>query len=412
MAPTQFPGPQTPGKTLKILQIIDNLDIGGAQEVVRTLVGYLKSDECIPIVCTFKEGPLRQDIEQLGIQVEVLPARRYSIVAFPLFVVDMIRLWWWLVKLVKRNEVDAVQTHLLGSLDFLVLLVRATTRLRVVLWTFHSTNFTLAEAHLPKYKWLLRPKRYVYRLLYRFTSHLVSGFIAVSDQVKEAMTEIIGPIQGKITVICNGVDIRKYGLPVDRMSLRSQLGLAASDRLIAVVGTLKEPKGHRYLVEAMTIIVPQYPDAHALFIGDGDLRQELQAQVEGLNLGDHVHFLGNRHDVPKLLAASDLFVLPSLWEGLSIALLEAMASGLPIVATAVSGTSQVMSAGETGLIVPPRDAQTLAAAIMQLLSDPEEAQALARAARRHVEMHYSARKQADEYLALYRRLLTQPASLH
>jgi len=390
---------------LNVMQIILNLDIGGAQEVVRTLVEYLASDDCLPVVCSFKDGPLRQDIERLGIRVEVLPPRRYSIVAFPLFVVDMIRIWWSLARLVKKYDIDVVQTHLLTILDFLVLLVRYTTRLRVVLWTFHSANFVIAERHLPKYKWLLKPKRYAHHLLYRLTSCLVNGFIAVSDEVKEAMMEIIGPIQDKITVIHNGVDVKRYGHLVDKTRVQSQLGLGDNARLIAVVGTLGEPKGHRYLVEAMATVAPQYPDVHVLFIGDGHLKEELQAQVESLNLGQWVHFLGNRHDVPDLLAASELFVLPSLWEGLSMALLEAMAAGKPIVATAVSGTTQVMIPGETGLVVPPRDSRALAEAIIQLLSNPAQAQMMGQAARQHVKMNFSAQKQADEHLVLYHSLL-------
>ena len=388
-----------------VMQLILNLKVGGAQEVVRTLVDYLAAGDCVPAVCTFQDGPLRQDIEQLGIKVKVLPPRRYSIVAFPLFIFDMIRIWWSLARLVREYDIDVIQTHLLTSLDFLILILRYTTRLRVVLWTFHSANFVLTRAELPKYKWLFKPKKHAYHLLYRLASPLVNGFIAVSDEVKEAMVKVIGPIQDRITVICNGVDVKRYEQPVGKAKVQGQLGLDTSAHLIAVVATLTAPKGHRCMVEAMATIVPQYLDVHALFIGDGELREELQAQVARFNLCKHIHFLGNRKDIPELLAASELFVLPSLWEGLSMALLEAMAAGKPIVATAVSGTTQVMLPGATGLIVPPHDSQALAEAIIQLLSDPAQAQAMGQAAKRHVEAHYSAQKQADEYLALYYHLL-------
>jgi glycosyltransferase involved in cell wall biosynthesis len=396
-----------PSGKLKVMQIILNLDIGGAQEVVRTLVNYLASDDCVPLVCTFRDGPLRQDIERLGVEVKVLPPRRYSIVAFPLFILDMFRIWHSLARLVKEHDIDVVQTHLLTSLDFLVLFLRYTTPLRVVLWTFHSARFELAESELPKYKWLLKPKRGGHRLLYRLASRLVDGFIAVSDEVKEVMVRVIGPIQDSITVICNGVDIKRYQQPVNRVQVRSQLGLDAAARLIAVVGTFGEQKGHRYLVEAMCTIVPQFPDTHVLFVGDGVLRSELQDQVRRLRLDDHVHFLGNRHDVPQLVAASDLFVLPSIWEGLAMALLEAMASGKPIVATEVSGTVQAMIPDKTGILVPPGDTRRLAQAIKLLLSDPARAQAMGAAAKQRVETEFSAQKQANEHLALYHRLLNR-----
>lgn len=399
-------------RKVAVMQVIDNLDIGGAQEVLCTLVKHLAAHNCRPIVCTFKDGPLRQDIERSGVYVEVLTGRHYSVMALPLFVIDMVRIWRALAKLVKKHKVDVVQTHLLGSLDFLILLLRYTTPLRVVLWTFHITNFELTASQLPKYRWMLGPKKLSHRLLYRLTSRLVDGFIAVSGDVKKAMLEIIGPIGDKVTVICNGVDTQKYRQTVDKRFVRNHLGLAADTRLIALVATLKEQKGHRYLIEALTSIVPQHPDVHVLFIGDGPLRGELQLQVERLHLDGHIHFLGSRRDVPELLAASDLFVLPSLWEGLAMALLEAMATGLPVVASEVSGTVQVITPSESGILVPPGDTQPLAQAIEQLLNDSMLAQTMGVAAKRRVEEKFSAQKQADEHLALYRRFLRREAGTY
>jgi glycosyltransferase involved in cell wall biosynthesis len=370
-------------------------------------VEYLALNGCRPIVCTFKDGPLRQDIERLGIPVEKLPARRYKVVAFPLFLLDMVRILRSMAKLVKEYNVDVVQTHLLRSLDFLTLPLFYLTDVRAVLWTFQNASFELPVVGSRMRRWSAEIKNYSHRLLYRLSSHLVSSFVAVSDQVREAILEIIGPAQDKIVVMCNSVDVRRYVKPVDKVALRSQLGLGADARLIAVVATFKEQKGHRYLIEAMASVVEQHPEAHALLIGDGALRASSEAQVAASDLCDHVHFLRTRHDVPELLAASDLFVLPSLWEGLSMALLEAMATGLPVVATEVSGTVQAMIPDETGILVPPGDAGRLAQAIEQILDNPQLAQAMGAAARRRVEEQFSAQKQADDHVALYRRLLRQ-----
>jgi glycosyltransferase involved in cell wall biosynthesis len=407
---------------LCVMQIILNLDIGGAQEVVRTLVEYLASDTCMPVVCSFEDGPLRQDIERLGIKVEVLPQRQHSILAFPLYAADMMRIRKSLAALVAKYHVDIVQTHLLMSLDFLVLLLLYTTDLRAVLWTFHNSSFELDASMLPRHKWLLGPKKLAYRLLYRWASHLVSGYIAISEQVAKAITEIIGPIGDKVTVINNGVDVKRYGQPgkprlADKPLSHQQprpaddtppidaAFLPARARTIVMVGRLTKQKGHHFMIESMASLAAQYPDLHLLLVGDGELRDELQMQVAELGLHDRVRFLGNRHDVPVLLAASDIFVLPSLWEGLSMALLEAMASGLPVVASAVSGSVQAVLPGETGLLVPAGDVPELTKAISQLLDDPVRAQAMGVAAKRRVELEFSARKQADEHLALYRRLM-------
>lgn len=388
---------------LSVLQVVSNLEIGGAQEVVRTLAENLAESGCAPVVAAFRDGPLRRDIERMGVPVEILPDRRHSVVALPLFLGDMLRIRRALVDLVRKHRVDVVQTHLLMSLDFLVLTLRAGGG-PLVFWTVQNASFTLREEHLPRHRWLLGPKRWAYRVLYRASTRWLSGFIAVSDDVKTAIQRDVGRVgDDKITVICNSVDVRRYRRPVDRDAVRRGLALPDGARVMAVVATFKRQKGHRFLLEAAAPVVERLPDLHILLIGDGELRGELEAQARAAGLEAHVHFLGSRQDVPDLLAASDCFVLPSLWEGLSMALVEAMASGLPVIATAVSGTNQVMIAGETGLLVPPGDAARLGDAMLRLLSDPGRASEMGAAARRQVESYFSARKQAEDHIALYRR---------
>lgn len=391
---------------IHVMQIICDLGIGGAQEMVRTLAAYLASIDCEVVVCTFKDGPVRESIERLGVRVEVLPERRHSVFAFPLFVLESVQIFLRLARLVRRHQADVVQTHLLRTLEVLVLLLPLVTPVRVILWTMHSAKLDLLEVEVPlRHRWLLRPKRYAHRQLYRLVSRWVGGYVAVSDQVRETVLRDIDPSPEKITVIYNGVDLERYRKSVDRWAVRIGLGLGVHARLIATVGTLWTAKGHRYLVEAMAAIVPRQPDVHALLIGDGDLRGELQEQVRRLGLQKNVHFLGSSKSVPELLAASDLFVLPSLWEGLSMALLEAMATGLPIVASEVSGTLQAITANESGVLVPPGDPGRLAEAIELVLSDPKWAREMGSTARQRAERDFSAEKQAQEHLALYRRLL-------
>ena len=398
---------------VRVMQIITNLDIGGAQEVVHTLAKYLAQEEaCQPLVCAFRGGPLLDPIRELGIPVEILPARRYSVLALPLFLADMIRLWRALTRLIRQYKVDVIQTHLLRSLDFLILLLPFATRVRAVFWTFHSANFELTAAKITGPKWLLSPKRTIHRWLYKISSRHVGGYVAISEQVGQSMAEVLGPVGSKIHVLNNGVDTERYGSSAaihrERDTVRRELGLPADACLIAQVGTLKEVKGHRFMIEAMPQLFPAAPNLHLLVIGDGELRSTLETQIAQLNLGGHVHLLGSRHDVPRLLGASDLFVLPSLWEGLSMALLEAMASGLPIVASRVSGTIQAIVPGETGLLVPPGEVAPLVEALNELLSDPARARAMGTAAQAHVQATFSAQKQAREHLALYRRVLGAP----
>jgi glycosyltransferase involved in cell wall biosynthesis len=199
------------------------------------------------------------------------------------------------------------------------------------------------------------------------------------------------------------VDTERYGQPIDRRSVRKRVGIPSDARLLIVVAKLMEQKGHAFLLRALPPLQERFADLHVLLVGDGPLRAALAERIAGLPGAARVHLVGNRRDVGDLLAASDLFVLPSLWEGLPMALLEAMASGLPVVATRVSGSAQVVVDGESGLLVPPGDVERLSEAIATLLDDPARARRMGRAARERVERSYSARAQAARHAELYRR---------
>jgi len=386
---------------LTVMEVTPNLEVGGAQETVRTLASQLPSIGCPTVVCTFGDGPLRSEIEALGVPVVFLPARRHSVVALPLFVAEMVRLRRRLLDVVREHRVDVVQTQGLGTLDFLVMTIRRRGRPQVW-WTIQNERFTVRAEHLPRHRWLLRPKRAVHRVLYRIGARIVDGVIAVSDETARSFRAVAGDVGTKVTVVGNAVDVDRHLEPADRETVRARLGFGAGEHLMTMVGTFKAQKGHRTLVEAAGTVVPRFPSLHLLLIGDGELVGEIRDQIHAAGLSDRIHFLGTRRDVPDLLAASDSFVLPSLWEGLSLALVEAMASGLPIVATDVSGTSRLVIDGVTGRLVPPGDPKALAEAMAELLEDPASAARLAAAGRERVAASFGARDQAERLAALFR----------
>lgn len=387
---------------LRIMLIISNLQIGGAQEVVRTLSEYFPEKGHQTVVCTFEDGPLRKEIERSGIPVEILPARKHSIISLPSFIMDMLHIRKAIASKIDKYQINIVQTQLLRGLDFLVLSLRPRKKL-LVFWTFHNALFVLRHEHLPRFRWLLGFKRWAHSQLYRWTARWVNGLIVVSDDVKKALQEYVGPLDGKISVIPNSVDIRRYSQAVDRNRIRSDLGLSAEHQVFAIVATFKKQKGHKYLLEATASLIQEHPNIRLLLIGDGELRNELENQVHDLELSRNVMFLGLRTDVPKLLAASDYYILPSLWEGLPVSLVEAMACGLPIIATRVSGTKDVMLHQQTGLLVSPGDAKELGEAILYLLSHPDQAIQMGYAARKRVAENFSAEQQAESYLSIYKR---------
>ncbi len=169
------------------MQVVNNLDIGGAQEVVRTLSAYLIERGSPTVVCTFRDGPLRSEIEEMGITVEVLPGRNHSFLSLPAFLKEMAGIRKGLIHLVQKYEINVIQTHLLRSLDFLVASLKLSFPKLLVFWTVHNYQFELRADQLPGQRWLLKPKKYFYNLFYRMVSERINGFIAVAEEVKPAI---------------------------------------------------------------------------------------------------------------------------------------------------------------------------------------------------------------------------------
>jgi glycosyltransferase involved in cell wall biosynthesis len=209
---------------------------------------------------------------------------------------------------------------------------------------------------------------------------------------------------GRIEVIENGIDLPRYGPPADRAALRRRLGLAPERRYLACVARFHPVKDHATLLDAFARVAPARPDADLLLVGDGSLRGALERQAQELGITDRVRFLGVRADVPDLLGAADVFTLLSVSEAASLTLLEAMASCLPVVVTAVGGNPEIVRDGREGLLVPRCDAAAAAEAFLRLLNDPAGAARLGAAGRARVEERYHLSRTIASYERLYRRL--------
>ncbi len=243
--------------------------------------------------------------------------------------------------------------------------------------------------------------------LNRLTLPLDHAVIAVCEAARQAEMARGHAAPEKVTTIYNGVDLSEFP-PANAAAgarLRRVLHLPADARLIGVVGRLHPQKGHTTLLQAIPAILAETPAAHFLMIGDGELRPALAQEAQQLGAARQVHWLGQRDDVPMLLAGLDLFALPSLWEGMPNAALEAMAAALPVVATGVDGTREVIEDGVSGLLVPPADAAALAAGIIRLLQDPSLAQRLGQTARERVATQFTLEQTVQKTEALYRSLL-------
>jgi glycosyltransferase involved in cell wall biosynthesis len=241
---------------------------------------------------------------------------------------------------------------------------------------------------------------------YEAMAELIERLICVSEAVYESFLHKGVPKQ-KLRLVRNGIHPRPASS--SRAAVRSALGVPPEAQVVLTVGRLVGRKGYRSLLEAVPAVVEREPDALFLWVGEGPLEGELRGRVRAAGLEGKVRLLGRREDVPDLMAASDLFVLPSLAEGLPLVVLEAMAAGLPVVGTRVCGTSEAVRDGVTGRLVEADDASALAAAVLEPLEDPRLLARWSEAGRSFFESEFDAGRMARETAEVYDELLSRNA---
>ena len=235
----------------------------------------------------------------------------------------------------------------------------------------------------------------------------VDHLIAVSEAQRRTYLRIGVPPE-EMTTVPNG--IRPSGRGLGRKAARKLLGLDPERLVVLTVGRLVVMKGQRYLLDAVPGLADEFPELAVVVVGWGHLHQALLDQAATLGVSERVHFLGYRRDARLLLDAADVFVLPSRHEGMPLVLLEAMEAGLPVVATRVIGSEEVVADGETGFLVRPEDPGALAAALGRLLVDPELRVRFGRAGRRRFFQSFTSRRMAAETEQLYERVLSRVGS--
>jgi len=242
------------------------------------------------------------------------------------------------------------------------------------------------------------------RLQLRALARRVDRYIAVSHAIVEELTGRFRWPPAKIEVVHNAVAIERFGDPPPP-GLREELAGEDGAPLILTLARLTEQKGHPTLLRAAA----EVPEAVFALAGEGHLRGELEAEADRLGVADRVRFLGHRGDTAALLAACDVFALPSLYEGSSLAVLEAMAAGRAVVSSAIGGTAELVEDGETGLLVPPGDPRALAASLRRLIDDRELRSRIAERGRRRVETDFSRQAMAARVERVYREVLDRRA---
>jgi len=391
--------PATPSPRKRVVcHLIERLEHGGAESLVHTLASRTPSGNYTSIVCCLQLGPLTARFESDGIRVHCLKVRRRSLLEGPLFLVFVFKLIFGLRRVIETEQVSIIHAHLQDSIIWAAV-VGAITRTPVI-GTYHGLGI------IPVGRQRLDPRNWLRRALYRLAGRWTDRTVAVSGPVRDVLCQQIGLDERKTVLILNGIDTRAVGRVAGRG--RSTNDLEVENRTVIIcVGRLVAGKGQRFLIDAMPEIVARFPTSVLLLVGEGPDRRSLEEHARAINTSAYVRFAGQRDDVPELLALSTIFVLPSFSEGIPLALIEAMAAGKPVVATAVSGNLDVVLDDRYGVLVPPRDARALATAICALLADGERAAAMAANGQARVQMHFDINRSIGATIALYDEVLAE-----
>lgn len=368
---------------MRIVQLIDSLHWGGAQKLQVTFAEAIQKYDVELIVISLnrhRDGvPLPHDLDSLGTRVLVMPAPH-------LYTLKRI---WRLVRFLRRERVDLMHTHL----TYANIIGPIAAKLAGVPLVASIHN----EKYHPQRDHTLR--RRLETLMLRFGA---DKLIAVGQAVVQAQRERFS--WGHLHVIQNAVTPVPPISESRRREIRKKLIGYPARPLLLSVGRLSSQKGYRDLLAAVPQVLEKHPRAAFVIAGGGGSRTDLSREIADLNLEESVSLLGYRNDVPDLLAASDMFINCSHWEGLPVAVLEAMSAGLPIVATRVGDVPQVLDE-RAGVLVPPKQPTALAAAIVALLDDPERMKAIREAAKQRVLCHYSPDAWAQELLQVYAEVI-------
>jgi glycosyltransferase involved in cell wall biosynthesis len=363
---------------LRVMQVTDNLGAGGLEQVVVTLCRAMDRTRFEPsVLCLSFIGPLAEKLANFGIPVFQIPVhRKPNYLAFA----DVARI-------LRAERIDVVHTHNTGPfIDGGVgaLLAGVPT----IVHTEHGRVF---------------PDKRRYMIVERLLSHRAHKIVGVSDKTVSDLHRYERIPSRKLEQIANGIELDAYSCTIDRAEKRRELGLPANGPIVGLTARLDEPKGLTYLLKALPRLCERFPTLSVAIAGTGNLRDSLEAEARQLGVADRVWFLGLRMDVPELLQLFDVYVLPSISEGLPMALIEAMAAGCATVATDVGGVGTLVRTDETGLLVRSRDPDALCDAVTRMLADEAFRNRASEAGRRAVHEHFSAAAMTRRYERLYLR---------
>ena len=368
--------------SLQVGHVTLTMGQGGIENLILSLGETLSGEKTTcSVYCLDDGGELLETVERMGMRTVVFKRRNgldWGLIAA-------------LAKKFRADRLHVVHTHNVAA-HFYGCMAARLARVPVVINTEHSRHYIDGHWRRRVEKWLL--------------SHLSDRLVAVSEELRRSSLELDRINPDKVMVISNGIDVRKFSAVSvdDALCLRAREEIAPHIRVITIIARLHPVKNHQLLFRALSILKISHPDICLLVVGDGAQKEALVGLTVELGLVKSVRFLGNRHDIPVILKASDLLVLCSTTEGLPLTLLEAMAARVPVVVTSGSNRCGLIKHGVTGIACGDNPEELANAILEQLAANPEQAPMTA-AAYSLVEQNYSREQMGSEYETLYRQCL-------
>lgn len=361
-------------KRKKILHLISGLEIGGSETQLLRILPKLQQYHENTVCCVRGHGPIGSELEKNGVPVYYLDFKGVS----DFFVIKRFYL------IVKKIDPEILVTYLIHA----DLYGRFFGKLFGIKKIISSKRGALLQ-----WEWLA--------FFDRLTKFMVNHYLVQTKTAKNEWVDRLKLPGNKFTIIPNGIDTRLFSLNLDKLSKRTEIGVAADSLIITCVARLRMGKGHKTLLSAFEEVSKKYPTAELLLVGDGEKEIELRKQITSYTSKNNIHFLGNREDVSEILTISDIFVLATEAEGMSNAIMEAMATGLPIITTDIPENQDILNNRETGVLFQSKNSQQLAESITLLFENLPMRNKLGQAAKIKAVNEFDIKKVTFRYATFF-----------
>lgn len=370
-------------RKIRILEMIDQPFLGGGQKNLLSLARSLDKTRFEVAVCSCDNGPLVDELRKDGIEHFPIPFSKKI----------NLKIAREIAKFQKSKRFDIIHTHG-GVSGFYGRWAACRCRIPVIIHTLHGIHYL-------HYRNVLLKCFFV--LLERYFSRFTDALIFVSNADKQKGQKYKLAPGKKMHMIENGIDFSGLSLRANRIENGHDFGITSAQPIVGTVARLHRQKGLSYLIKAAKKLSQAYPKVKVMIVGEGPQRHKLERLSKSLGLLDTVQFLGERKDVIRIFSLFDVFVLPSLWEGLPYAVIEAGALGLAVVASNIDGNSEIIRDGETGVLVPPKDTDALAMSIIRLLSNEDTRNRLGKNLKESILPKYALSRMVEQTQELYLR---------